>query len=332
MRSPVYELNHREADGNRIFVRREDLLPKYLGGNKVRIADAFFRDMKKKGCDAMIAYGSAHSNLCRVIACRCHAEGIPCRVICSSTPGEAEDMVTSNSLLMAMLGAEIVPCAKDAIAPCVDECLAAFEKEGKKPYYIYGSRLGTGNEGVAASAYLEAYRDVTDLSELGIIPDYLFLASGTGATQSGLICGSLLAGDKLQIIGISVSRDKARGRAILEEGIIACLKDREIFVDEEMRQNIQNRICLEDAYRHGGYGLYDEEILSCMRQELLDNSLPMDPVYTGKAFLGMKDYLREHGIENKNILFLHTGGTPLFYDSLNRGDYQQDERKKESSC
>lgn len=320
MRTPVYELQNRFGDGNRYFVRREDLLPVYQGGNKVRIADAFFQDMKKKGCDAMIAYGSAHSNLCRVIANRCRKEGIPCRIICSQTPGEEDNTTTSNSNLMELFGAELVHCAKNAIAPCVDSVMEQFKKEGKKPYYIYGDRFGRGNEGVAATAYLNAYEDVTDLSELGISPDYLFFASGTGATQSGLVCGDLLKHaewSSLKIIGISVSRDRQRGTEIMLDGITSCLKDQGISISED---KILSRLILEDGYLHGGYGHYDREILNLIRDELLYDSLPLDPVYTGKAFLGMLDYVRDHQIQNKNLLFLHTGGTPLFYDCLNRGE------------
>ena len=46
------------------------------------------------------------------------------------------------------------------------------------------------------------------------------------------------------------------------------------------------------------------------------NGIPLDPTYTGKAFWGMLQYLKDHGIRGKRILFLHTGGTPLFFDLL----------------
>ena len=44
--------------------------------------------------------------------------------------------------------------------------------------------------------------------------------------------------------------------------------------------------------------------------------MPLDGTYTGKAFYGMKQYIGEHGLQGKNILFLHTGGTPLFFDGM----------------
>ena len=42
--------------------------------------------------------------------------------------------------------------------------------------------------------------------------------------------------------------------------------------------------------------------------------IPLDATYTGKAFMGMTEYIKE--IKERNILFIHTGGTPLFFDAL----------------
>ena len=44
--------------------------------------------------------------------------------------------------------------------------------------------------------------------------------------------------------------------------------------------------------------------------------IPFNTTYTGKAFWGMKEYLASNEIENKTILFVHTGGTPLYFDDL----------------
>ncbi len=46
---------------------------------------------------------------------------------------------------------------------------------------------------------------------------------------------------------------------------------------------------------------------------LSKNSIILDPVYTGKAFYGMSQYIRENKIQGKNILFIHTGGLPIFF-------------------
>jgi len=48
----------------------------------------------------------------------------------------------------------------------------------------------------------------------------------------------------------------------------------------------------------------------------INDGIALDTTYTGKAFWGMQRYLEKQGIRGKNILFIHTGGTPLFFDVL----------------
>ena len=72
-----------------------------------------------------------------------------------------------------------------------------------------------------------------------------------------------------------------------------------------------------DAYTDG-YGKADSRITGTIRQIMGRYGIPLDETYTGKAFTGMQDYIEEHPEEMKgrNILFIHTGGTPLFFDLL----------------
>ena len=44
----------------------------------------------------------------------------------------------------------------------------------------------------------------------------------------------------------------------------------------------------------------------------------LDATYTGKAFCGMLDYIQKERLTDRNILFIHTGGTPLFFDYLSQ--------------
>ena len=46
--------------------------------------------------------------------------------------------------------------------------------------------------------------------------------------------------------------------------------------------------------------------------------IPLDATYTGKAFMGMREVLASRRLTGKNTLFLHTGGTPLFFDWMER--------------
>lgn len=307
--TPITKLN---VPGNNFYIKRDDLLPFSCGGNKVRIAREFLADMKAKSRNCLIMYGNSRSNLCRVLANACYIENIPCMMICSDDP-DGIHRRTGNSVLVDLLGSEIIYCAKNAIAPAVDEAFQRAFSRGLIPYYIYGNRLGTGNEGCAARAYAKAYDEICAQEEaMGIHFNYIFHASGTGATQSGLVCGNLVRKDDRKIIGISVSRDKERGTDIIKNGVA------EWFSDEgkTLPPNYEDEIILSDEYLAGGYGEYNEGILETIRTEWRTDGICLDPTYTGKAFTGMLSYVKSHGIENKNILFIHTGGTPLFYDAL----------------
>lgn len=65
------------------------------------------------------------------------------------------------------------------------------------------------------------------------------------------------------------------------------------------------------------YGTYNRQIEKTIHQQLTCNGMPLDPTYTGKAFWGMQDYLNRKCITGKKVLFIHTGGTPLFFDYMN---------------
>lgn len=146
---------------------------------------------------------------------------------------------------------------------------------------------------------------------MGVRFDYIFHASGTGATQAGLVCGQLLAKDEARrIVGISIAREKDRGREVVRESIEAYLGAayERLYRDEAL--------VFDDSYRCGGYGKYTQELLDVTGKMMSEEGIPMDTTYVGKAFWGMLQYLGEKEICGKKILFLHTGGTPLFFDKL----------------
>lgn len=306
-------LQTEENDGNRFYMKRDDLLPFSMGGNKVRIAEAFFQDMKKKGCNSMIIYGSRHSNLCRVLSNLCCSRDVECTMICSHDEND-DGAATNNTYLIEWAGANVVHCAKSEIAATVERVMNEIRSRGSAPYYIYGDKFGKGNEGTATAAYAQAYEEITRFEQSrGWEFDYIFCPCGTGATHSGLVSGHLLAKDQKKVLGVMISsRETERAYEVAEEGIRDYFEKNGLELPEDFRQEI----VLLDQYRLGGYGQYDERIKELIRREYRLNGLPLDPIYTAKAFWGMKEYIKEQGIRDSRILFLHTGGAPLFYDAL----------------
>lgn len=84
----------------------------------------------------------------------------------------------------------------------------------------------------------------------------------------------------------------------------------------ELPEGWEKEIFFTDGYMEGGYGAWSEPVAETIRKVYETDGVYLDMTYTGKAFHGMMNYIRENKIQGKNILFLHTGGLPLFFDFL----------------
>ena len=307
--SPIQELD--SINGNRIFIKRDDLLPFAFGGNKVRIAQEFFADMELKNKNCMVGYGNARSNLCRALSVMARAKGYPCYII-SPNDDDGKRAETFNSRIVSMCGAVTVPCDKRHVSEAVTSVLDGCIQAGLNPYYIYGDPRGNGNEAVPVKAYIKTTKEIINQEQrLGIRFDRIYLASGTGMTQSGLIIGSQLFNRAWDICGISVARPRERGTAVIQVYIDKYYKE------TDLPRTVPNRpILFLDDYVLDGYGTYNDVISQTIYAAYQQFGIAFDPTYTGKAFWGMDNHLRQNNISGKNVLFIHTGGTPLFFDFI----------------
>lgn len=288
---------------NSFFIKRDDLLPFSFGGNTARKAAYFLEDIKDKKSDCIVTYGSSSSNHCRIIANMAASSGYKCVII---SPLENEE-TTFNLQMMTFFGAQIIFCPVSEVSATIDKTVNRLKKDGYNPYFIMGG--GHGNLGT--QAYVDCFSEITEYENQNNIKfDYIFHASGTGATQAGLICGKLLCKSNAEIIGISIARRNPRGGQVVIDSVNSYMQsigksgDYSSYVD------------FADNYVLDGYGKFNTEIDETIKYVLTKYGIPLNRTYTGKAFWGMKEYLKEKEIKNKNILFVHTGGTPLFFDYL----------------
>lgn len=295
--TPVSQILFLERNRNNdIYIMRDDLLPFSFGGNKVRKALLFFEQIEKGEFDTVVTYGSGGSNHCRIVANMAFARGLACHVI--STDADSDCI---NRKLVQSCEAQLHMCTVDQVAATIDSLLQRLTLEGKKPYFIPGG--GHGNLGTRA--YDLAYDQILAFSkENNIKFDYIFHASGTGTTQAGLISGKLRCGqDDQKIVGISIARRNPYGGQVVAKSVL-----------EYTGAEPGEALIFTDDYICGGYGKYDQRIHRTVQRMYLQCGVPMDPTYTAKAYTGMEQYLEQNGIRDSKILFIHTGGTPLFCD------------------
>ncbi|MBR5949779.1 MAG: pyridoxal-phosphate dependent enzyme [Clostridia bacterium] len=302
----IHEL--KSDGGNRLFIKREDLIPYSFGGNKARKAELFFQEIDGGGYDCVVTYGSSHSNHCRVVANMAAARRIRCVVI---GPEEVSDE-TFNSRFMKLFGAQIITVPVDKVHDTIGDKLASLKSDGLNPYFIPGG--GHGN--IGTEAYVQCYDEIKAYeSEHGVVFDYVFFASGTGTTHAGLVCGMLMRGDKKHIVGISIARANPRGRNVVIDSIKSYLDSKNLSFSDS---DLENSTIFNDDYIGGGYGKDNSLIDAVIERVMNEHGIPLDSTYTAKAFYGMTDMLEKQGIDGKNILFIHTGGTPLFFDDFSR--------------
>ena len=293
---------------NQIYMKRDDLIPFSFGGNKARKARLFFQEFDRGGYDCVVTYGSSSSNHCRIVSNLCAQRQLPCYII---SPLEAS-APTFNSRLIELFQVQVTTVPVREVHDTIEAKLAQLRQSGKKPYFIPGGGHGV----LGTQAFVDCYEEIRDWEQAhGHFFDYIFHASGTGTTQAGLICGQLLHGDERQIIGISVARKNPYGRDVVIASVKEYLQHRGASVDEA---RIQACTVFLDQYVGEGYGQFAPAVEDATFTCLSQYGIPLDSTYTGKAFAGMKDYLLANEVYNQNILFLHTGGTPLFFDDLAR--------------
>lgn len=290
--------------GNKLYIKRDDLVPYSFGGNKARKGVLFFEEIEKGGYDCVVTYGSSHSNHCRIISNMAAARGLPCFII---GPSEVADS-TFNSKFMKLFGADIKTVPINEVHDTIKEKIEELRNIGKKPFFIPGG--GHGN--IGTEAYVRCYEEIREYEmQMGVKFSYIFLASGTGTTQAGLICGQIKNHDDRQIVGISIARKNPRGRNIVIDSIKEYMPG---ISDDEIQKNT----LFVDNYIGDGYGAECKEIREVIKDAMIRFGLPLDSTYTGKAFLGMKKYIDKERISGSHVLFIHTGGTPLFFDDFRK--------------
>ena len=291
-----------DYEGNHLWIKREDLIPFSFGGNKARKAQLFFKEIDKGNYDCVVTYGSGSSNHCRVIANECCRRGMSCHIV---SPEEASEP-TFNSQMMELFGAEITMVPVREVHDTIEGKIKELRNAGRYPYFIEGG--GHGN--IGTEAYVQCYQEIKEFEEKQELHfDYIFFASGTGTTHAGLVCGQLLARDERNIVGISIARKNPRGRDVVIQSI------RDYMDGRKTEDAIQAATVFIDDYT-AGYGKDDRRVTETIEMVLKAFGIPLDATYTGKAFMGMTEYIKE--IKGRNILFIHTGGTPLFFDVLNK--------------
>ncbi len=286
-----------------IFVKRDDVMPLAFGGNKVRKLEYIFGEIKGRDVDTVITTGAFHSNHARLTAAASAKLGYRC-ILVLYPPGGHD--IQGNLLLDKLLNAEIVAIDRDEDAyRKMEEVAEKVREDGGKPYIIPGG--GASPPGVYG--YVDAlYEILTQLKALDRKPTYIIHATGTGATQAGLILGLKLLGiEDIKVIGVSVGSPAKVMKKRVAKHVNSSAETLGLNLNYKAEE-----VIIYDEYTFGGYAEITKDVVDTIREAASKYGLILDPVYTAKAFYAVKDLIKKGEIEKgSTTVFIHTGGTPI---------------------
>lgn len=292
-----------------IFIKRDDQTGLASGGNKTRKLEYLIQEALDNGCDTIITAGAQQSNHCRQTAAACAIANLKCHLLLGGT---VPQKYNGNLLLSHLLGAQIHFTGENRKGENIDSLKQKLELEEKKPFVIpYGGSNLTGALGfVNAAKELKAQLIAQNLKI-----DYLFFASSSGGTQAGLTLGNDLYNLKMNLVPIGIDKSDTKG-ITLEEMVLHIVNEGKHLLKIKKEYRLAD-VKINNDYNEAGYGVITENEKAAIKELAKNEGILLDPVYTGRAFYAMLDYLKKEKIPSKaNVLFLHTGGFPAnFYYS-----------------
>ncbi|MDF2513082.1 MAG: D-cysteine desulfhydrase family protein [Herbinix sp.] len=323
--TPLHKLDKLSAQlGVNLYLKRDDMTGYNLfGGNKIRKLEYLIGDAVAQGCDTVFTFGATQSNhaMQTVTACRRYGLKPILYLVAIVEPGE-EDL-RANMLIDTILGAEIHIVSLNGKTEAEADELAVelaqkhretLEQQGHKCYMVpMGGANPLGSAGFI-SGFVELNRQ---LEEIGQKADYLFHSTGTGGTLAGLAAGKKLLNSDTSIISINASpkpfEHYSKVAKLATEALTYLGSDQQISEED---------LNFDQNYYAPGYEIPNEGSSNAIKLLARTEGLLLDPVYTGKAFSGMLDYIQTRKIpQGSTVVFWHTGGvTALFAEKEIVGD------------
>lgn len=271
----------------KVAVLRLDLVDPVVSGNKWFKLKEYVAEALAQNKPTLVTFGGAFSNHILATACFSQKNGLK-----------------SVGIIRGEKAKNLSPTLKSALEWGMDLFFLDRQSYKKKeiPLSIWDKypNYYLVNEGGYGSLGMKGAKSILDFPDAEIYT-HILSAVGTGTTLAGLIEASTPA---QKLIGIS-SMKKNLG---LENEINALVSE----------QN-KSRFDLVHDFHFGGYAKHDNSLLNFMNEWFALTHIPLDFVYTAKAFYAFCKMAEQNFFPaGSKILLIHTGGLQG-NDSLKKG-------------
>ena len=301
--TPIEHLKNitKYLDGPNIFIKRDDCTGLATGGNKTRKLEFLIPDAIKNKAELIVTVGAVQSNHARQTAAACALMGLKCLIILEQrlkNPPESY-MKSGNVFLDKLFGAEVKVCPKnEGVTEYSEKLIKDIKSKGTNVYFIPGG----GSNPVGALGYVECLNEIIQENKKYNFSQIVH-ATGSAGTQAGLLAGRKYFNCDIPVTGICVRHKKdIQVDKVYTEAKNTC---------EKLHCNILNKsdVIVYDDYIGPGYGEPTEEMKEATKLLARKEAILLDPVYSGKAFAGLIDLIKNKKFtRNDNVLFIHTGG------------------------
>ena len=291
-----------------LYVKRDDLTGAALSGNKIRKLEFVLADALAQNADTVITCGGAQSNHCRATAIAAAMLGLNCRLLLRTPDPSNPPPAEGNILLDRMAGADIAwitPQEYKVRDEFFKREAASLKASGRIPYIIPEG----ASSALGAWGYIRAVEElVNDIANLpgGANPACTIInAAGSGGTAAGLILGAKIFDLNVRVISVNVCDNREYFVNAIGNICENAIADYGIEIDFSRDRDIE----IIDGYVGRGYALSRPEELDLLYEVARAEGIFFDPVYTGKAFYGMVQELKNNPrCFGERIIFIHTGG------------------------
>jgi D-cysteine desulfhydrase len=289
-----------------LLYKRDDLTGLELSGNKARKLEFLLADAEAAGADVLITCGGVQSNHCRATAFAAAKRGLGAVVLLRTPDPSVPPPAEANSLLARLAGAEVRFVSHDEYrrrAQLMAAVAAELAARGRRPYVIpEGGSNALGSLGYVL-AVAELREQVPASWREG--PLTIAYAAGSGGTGAGIELGLRALGwGEAKAIGFAVCND---ARYFREAMAAMCAEARRRW--PVLPEVPAAEIAIDDRFIGPGYAETTEEGLEIIRSAAREDGILLDPVYTGKAMLGLAARAREPGaLPSRRAVLFHTGG------------------------
>ena len=290
-----------------LYVKRDDLMPIAMGGNKLRSLEYWLGAARQAQADVVLVAGGPLSNQCRLTAAAASMAGLDC-IVYHNAPDEPA--ARRASFLNRIFGAEV------HFLGSLDERQRTIELEraalrlsaqGRRPYIV-------GNVAIGALGYVRAAQELSAQSlKLDAAIRHVVLPGSMGTTEAGFIFGNALIGYpcEVHLVGVEYEQAELSGRVQRAYQALAEL------VGEGAPAFDASHVHYHMDFLGDGYGRPTREseaaILTLARME----GIILEHIYSAKTFAGFLDLVRRRVFSpGEPVCVFHTGGVPSLFSQF----------------